>query len=480
MSADSTLPTGSPWVGVPAIQIAASVRSGEVTAVEVIEAHLAHIQQVDPHLHAFINVAAPEVALARAADLDRRREAGETLGALAGVPVSVKDLIAVAGMPWTAGSRVLRDHLAMADAPAVARILAADAIIIGKTNTPEFGLSWLTDNELMGPTTSPVPFPQPLSPGGSSGGEAAALASGMSALGLGTDFGGSVRWPAHCTGLASVRPTPGRVSPDGQLPGVNTAAGWLQSHITPHGAMQQIGPMGRTVSDVELGLRLMSSPWTQLPATDTVDLHTLTVGWATSEGTIAVEELIRDAVEAAAHHLGTHGATVAPFDTEDLAQAHALFGIIRATEQHTEILGLGPAGGFGAVIRNLLQAREPVAMEQVERLWQQREQLRGRILAAMPDVLLMPVAAVLAPPLGETSFQVGDSTVANWDVLAPARAISLLGFPVVTVPTGTAPDGRPIGIQVIARPWHEHHALAAATVLEARGKIGGATATQSA
>ena len=466
MSADPSPRTSSTWVGAPAIQIAAAVRSGQVNAVEVIDAHLAHIQQVNPQLNAFIHVA--ESARERAAALDRRRRAGERLGALAGVPVSVKDLVGVAGMPWTAGSRALRDHTALEDAPAVARVLDADAIVIGKTNTPEFGLSWLTDNELVGPTTSPVAFSVPLSPGGSSGGESAALASGMSALGLGTDFGGSVRWPAHCTGLASVRPTPGRVSPDGQLPGVQTAAGWRQSHITPHGFMQQIGPMGRSVSDVELGLRVLASPWTQLPTTESVDVTTLSVGWATSEGSIAVEESIRDTVSAAAGHFGTYGATVSPFDTDDLSQAHELFGIIRATEQHTDILNLAPADNFGAVIRNLLQARTSIASEQVEQLWQQREQLRGRILAAMPDVLLLPVAAVLAPPLGQTSFQVGADTVADWDVLASSRAISLLGFPVVTVPCGKAPDGRPVGIQVVARPWHEHHALAAAKVLEAR------------
>ena len=216
------------WVGRDARSIAEAVRSGQVSARTVVEEHLARVDECNVELNALVTVCAEEARTA-ADSLDERRLLGETLGPLAGVPFTVKDLIATAGVRTTAGSRTLADNIPTADAPAVAAFKAAGAILIGKTNTPEFGACGLTRNELFGTTASPVrPDGVVRSPGGSSGGESASVAAGMSVLGLGTDFGGSVRWPAHCTGLTSVRPTLGRVDPEGQYPGVLSETGTRQ------------------------------------------------------------------------------------------------------------------------------------------------------------------------------------------------------------------------------------------------------------
>ncbi|MCD2111533.1 amidase [Rhodococcus rhodochrous] len=448
------------WTGADARSIAAVVRNREVTARRVVEDHLALIAEQNTRLNAIVTVAV-ESALAEADALDQRLDRGEVAGPLAGVPFTAKDLIATAGVRTTAASRALADNVPVVDAPAVAAMKAAGAILVGKTNTPEFGTSGLTDNEMFGPAVNPLgSLESPRSPGGSSGGEAASIASGMSVLGLGTDFGGSVRWPAHCTGLCSIRPTVGRVSADGQYPGVLVGDHVRANPTTVHGVLQTVGPMARNLDDLVLALRVISEPhvaWTD-PAT--VDVDALTITWADGDGTVPVVDEIVDVVRESARRLGAH-----PYCGSALVEGNELFGRLRATQTHTDIDALASPDRFGAVIRDLLSTAGRAEHREVEGLWAWRTALIHRLLDEMGDVLVLPVASIGAPPLGDDRFAVGDRLLTWQEALASCRTISVTGLPSVVVPVGRTSDGMPIGVQIVARPFHDHVALAVAARL---------------
>ncbi|OZC45520.1 amidase [Rhodococcus sp. WWJCD1] len=451
-------------IGSDARTLAASVRSGSLSAREVIEQHLDHIARTNADLNAIVTLAA-DSARREADEIDARVARGEPVGALAGVPFTVKDLIATAGVRTTAGSFALANNVPRIDAPAVARMRAEGAVLMGKTNTPEFGASGLTHNDIFGYTVNPLsPAGTTLSPGGSSGGEAAAIASGMSVVGLGTDFGGSVRWPAHCTGLFSIRPTPGRINPDGQYPGVVSDHRVLTNPATMHGAVQTVGPMARTLDDVSVVLKVLSSPqyrWIDPAGVNTSDLD---IRWAAGEGTVPVDAEIRAATEAAALRTASSVRSVTPYQGTALREADDLFTRMRACETQTDIEQYRPAE-FSDNITAILAAVRPTSATDVEALWAHRAELQHRLLSEMGDVLILPVASILAPPLGQTSFDV-DGTALSWSqALASSRAISILGLPSVVVPVATSESSLPIGIQIIARPWHEHHALAIANAL---------------
>ena len=218
-------------------EIVESVRSKKLSPVELVEAHLARIEKLQSKINAFVYVDA-EGARRQAKVADAAVKRGEALGALHGVPISIKSCIDVAGWPCPAGSRLRADYVASEDAVLVARLRAAGAILIGNTNTPEFLMAYETDNALSGKTSNPWELSR--SAGGSSGGEAAAIASGCSMGGVGSDGGGSVRVPAHFCGISGLKPTPGRIPSTGHFPRGAGAFAWLGV----------VGPMARTVADV--------------------------------------------------------------------------------------------------------------------------------------------------------------------------------------------------------------------------------------
>lgn len=459
METNGRVRTGT-WVGADAHAIARAVHRREVSARAVVEEHLAHIGDRNPQLNAIVTVATEQAR--RDADvLDDRLACGEPPGPLAGVPFTVKDLVTTAGVRTTAGSRALADNVPGVDAPAVAAMKAAGAILIGKTNTPEFGTSGLTDNELFGPTVNPLGTPDlPRSPGGSSGGEAAAIASGMSVLGLGTDFGGSVRWPAHCTGLASIRPTIGRVCADGQYPGLVAGDHLLANPVTVHGALQTIGPMARSLDEAVLVLRVVSEPHIAWMDPAGVDVDRLDITWAPGEGTVPVAADIVAAVTEVAGRLGARR-----YGGSALAQGNDLFGRLRATQTHADITASAAPDTFGASIRQMLSAARAESSAEVEELWATRARFVQRLLAEMGDLLVLPVASIGAPLLGRDRFDVDGRSLTWQEVLASCRTISVAGFPSVVVPVGETGDGMPIGVQLVARPFHEHVALSVAARL---------------
>ncbi len=222
-------------VFMPLCEMADQIRSGRISSLELVDAHVARIEQLNPKLNAFVHTHFDRArAAAKAADAAVRATAkSQTLAALHGVPISMKSSIDVAGFPCACGSRLRRNYVASADAPLVARLRAAGAIILGSTNVPEYLMAWETDNLLYGRTNSPWDLER--TPGGSSGGEAAAIASGGSAGGIGSDGGGSIRVPAHFSGICGLKPTPGRVPSNRSFPRLRgticaTRRGW------PHGA----------------------------------------------------------------------------------------------------------------------------------------------------------------------------------------------------------------------------------------------------
>jgi amidase len=450
------------------------VRSGEVSAVDVVAAHLRHIAEWDDQIHAFVWVAA-EAALDEARAVDEAIRRGEDVGPLAGVPFSVKDVIAVAGMPLRAGSAAV-NYVPQRDAPTVARLRAAGAICIGKTNTPEFALYPLTWNETHGYTVNPLHLDAQRSPGGSSGGEAAAIAAGMSAFGLGSDFGGSVRWPAHCTGIVSLRPSVGRVDGTGQFPGAEADGLRSLDPRSVQGQLQVIGPMARTVDDLDLVMSVIAVPsqasdtatrWTQPTPwqSGSADPRTVCVGWCEGEGTVPVLREIVDAVRVAAEDLVPRPRRMRP---RALELAADLFTELRATDQQHDIREWGEARDFGQPVRKLLAHTRSVNETDITQLWRRATELRDEMLHEMPDVLLLPVASIGAPHLEDRVFEIDSRRLDPWQVLSASRAVTLFGLPAAVVPIGALPDGSPIGVQVVTRPGRDELAVAVTKLLESR------------
>src|SRR5213076_3070927 len=231
----------------PAVQMAEQIRHRKISPVELVEAHLRKIKKLNPVLNAFVQVDA-EGAFRQAREAEVAVRRGAKLGALHGVPVSIKISIEVAGFRCEAGTKLRQGTVASQDAPLVSRLRDAGAIILGTTNTPELLMAWETDNLLYGRTNNPWDLTR--TPGGSSGGEAAAIASGMSAAGAGSDGGGSIRVPAHFSGICGLKPTPGRIPATGHFP----------ASVGPFALLGVVGPMARTVRDLQLIFQAIAGP----------------------------------------------------------------------------------------------------------------------------------------------------------------------------------------------------------------------------
>ena len=228
-------------------EIAASIRSKQISPVELVESHLRRIESLQPKLNAFVHLDA-DAARAQARAAEAAVSQNHRLGPLHGIPLTIKSCIDVAGWPCPAGSLLRKDYLPRSDAPLVSRLKAAGAILLGNTNTPEFLMAYETNNLLSGKTSNP--WNLAYSSGGSSGGEAAAIAAGCSMGGVGSDGGGSIRVPAHFCGICGLKPTPGRIPATGHFPSGAGAFGWIGV----------VGPMARTIADVRALFEVMAGP----------------------------------------------------------------------------------------------------------------------------------------------------------------------------------------------------------------------------
>src|ERR1700757_1824031 len=303
-----------------AVSMAEQVRQKKISALELVDAHLARIAQLNPRLNAFIALD-EDRARWDARALDTAAAHGDFRGPLHGVPISIKSSIATAGLRCESGTRLRAGNVPAKDAVLVSRLREAGAIILGVTNTPELLMAWETDNLLYGRTNNPWDFER--TPGGSSGGEAAAIAAGCSAGGVGSDGGGSIRVPAHFTGICGLKPTPGRIPATGHFP---ESAG-------PFALLGVVGPMARTVADLRLLFEVMAGPddadtcaapvplrW---PNAD--EVKRLRIGYFEDDARTPVTPEIRDAVRTAAVALRHAGFDVEPFRPAGLDQARLLW-----------------------------------------------------------------------------------------------------------------------------------------------------------
>ena len=451
-----------------AAEMAEKVRRRQVSPVELVEAHLRRIERLEPKLNAFVTVDADRARQqAKAAESAITR--GSQLGLLHGVPVTIKGSIDVAGLPVEAGTRLRAGCIAETDAPVVARLRAAGAIILGNTNTPELLMAYETDNLLKGRTNSPWDLER--TPGGSSGGEAAAIAARCSAGGVGSDGGGSIRVPAHFSGITGLKPTPGRIPGTQHFPPCTG----------PFALTGVVGPMARTVNDLKTLFEGMAGPDIGDPSAAPVpvrwpgdaDLRRLRIGYFEDDGRTPVTPETRKAVQTAVAALKQQGFEVVPFRPEGLEQARQLwwklFGLAGA-------LVLGPlVAGRDADLSPILRefkavvdAEPPLTAEGLMFALLGRDQLRAQFLAQMErfPLLLCPVCAVPAFRHRERTWQVDGKRVQYLDAMSYSQWFNLLGNPGASVPVGRSPEGLPIGVQIVGRPWEEEIVLSVAGKIE--------------
>lgn len=444
-----------------ATALARCLTSGEVTALSVTRETLARIDELDAELNAFLTVDIAG-ALAAAQKLDEARAQGLACGPLHGLPVAIKDVTPTRGLRTTQGSTLFAEHIPDHDAESVSRLRRAGAVIIGKTNTPEFAFGAVCTNKLKGPTRNP--WDRTRTSGGSSGGSAVAVATGMAALAQGTDFGGSVRMPASFCGIVGLRPTPGRI------PDPDRSLGWA--------SLSTQGILARSVRDAELMLGVMSGPHDGDPLSIQVLKHdaagsriaaSLDLGGAFPVDS-EVAKAFHHALEAARDVLGPIAAA-----HPDMTDGVAAFKRLRAAESwfrsgalvDAHENQLSPSFVWNVRQGKAIRAEEYLEAEAVRTaLWR-----RALAFFANHDILIMPSCAIM-PFLNDQSevLEVGGTRLDSIiDYLACTFLISLIGFPALSLPAPRKPHELPFGIQLVAAPGREATLFRVAKVLEAAG-----------
>jgi len=453
--------------------MAEHIRQKKISPVALVEAHLARIEKLNPKINAFVHVDA-ERARAKAREAEAAVMRGDVLGRLHGVPISIKSSIDVAGMRCEAGTKLRAGYVAQTDAPLVARWRKAGAIVLGVTNTPELLMAWETDNLLYGRTNNPWDLSR--TAGGSSGGEAAAIASGCSAGGVGSDSGGSIRVPAHFCGICGLKPTPGRIPATGHFP----------QCVGPFTGLGAVGPMARTVKDLKLLFEIMQGPdigdvsAAPVPVRwpSSADLRKIWIGYFEDDGRTPVTAETRIAVRNAAEALRGAGFEVEPFRPEGLESARQLwwkfFGGTGGMLLGPMISGSTTSGHEEELspilkeFKNWVAAETPLTAQSLLDAWVERDLLRMQIFAQMEKfpVLLCPVASIPAFRHGERCWQVEGKSVKYLDAWSYCEWFNLLGMPSVVVPIERSQEGLPIGVQIVARPWEEELVLSVAAEIE--------------
>ena len=444
-----------------ATSIARSIQSKEMSAVEIVEAHLRRIDEVNPKLNAVVKLAS-ERAMDEARAADETLAMGESLGPLHGVPITIKDSHDTEGIVSTGGTLGRKNFVPDADATAVARMRAAGAIVLGKTNTPELTLSFETNNLVYGQTNNPYDVGR--TPGGSSGGAGAIIAAGGSAMDLGTDTGGSIRVPSAFCGLAGLKPTSGRVPRTGHI--VPWGLGGLDSLTT-------IGPMARFVEDLWLAFPIIAGPdgidpfIHPVPLGDlaSVNIAGLRVAFFTDNGTVSPTAEVEASVRSAAATIADSGAEV----VEDLPAAiteniDANITSILVADGGAGVRRLVEKAGTEQVhprLNRFMQA-EPISTAEYTALLEHMDAFRSQMLSFMEnyDAILSPVRPWPALPHGESLT--AESSPSNFYT----SVFNATGWPGSVVRVGTSSEGLPISVQVMCRPWREDVAVALATVLE--------------
>ena len=444
-----------------ACRITAEIRAGNLSSREIVDACLERIEQVNPKINAVVRLVA-ERARKEADALDRLAASGRFRGPLHGVPITIKDSLDSEGIVSTGGTMGRKDFIPRQDAPVVARLRDAGAVLLGKTNTPELTLSGETSNLIYGRTLNPYDLER--SPGGSSGGSAAIVACGGAALELGSDTGGSIREPAHFCGITGIKPTSGRTPRSG--------------HIVPYGggvmdSLTQIGPMARYVEDLVLALPIICGPDGRDPAvvpvalgdSAGVDLSKLRIAWYADNGILAAADDIQRVVAETARQLqaqrfnieqellpGMRELVNLSTGLRESANAGLIMRLLQrygTTQPGPDLAGYLTVDGIASA-----NSLDPALMEAID-------EARSRALGffADYDAILCPSSHALARPHGASH---GDS----FDDWSYVTIYNLLGWPGLSVRAGTSADGLPVGVQVVAAPWREDIALALALKIE--------------
>ncbi|MCC6391209.1 MAG: amidase [Bryobacterales bacterium] len=437
-------------------EMAARVRGRDLSPRELVEAHLDRIERINPEINAF-TVIMGEQAMAQA----RACETYLTEGPLHGVPVTVKDSFDVRGMPTLSGSKFRLGHIADRDSNAVARLREAGAIVLGKTNVPELLSSYETDNFVTGRTVNP--WNAARTAGGSSGGEAAAIAARCSPGGVGSDGGGSIRIPAHFCGLAGVKPTHRRGGGGGQFP----------LSPPPSGLMSAPGPMARTVADVRLLFEVLQG---------VDDRDSLSVA-GSAAGSVRprigvmrqfyqtpVDSAISAAVERAARTLEGCGYEVEEFSLKGLERAPNVWAFFfgELGSHHTRDFLAGRESEAHWTITENLRDTPPADARKVVEQFDERERLRALALEQMQryPLLLMPPASIPAFPHRERRFAIAEHSIGLFAAMALSTVWNLLGFPALVLPFGKTAGGLPVGIQLVGRPFEDETVLRVGEQLE--------------
>ncbi len=448
-----------------AVELVALLQESKISPLELADEYIAQIERINPSLNALVDFD-PERIRQQTLAVQRSRQ---PRGPLFGLPVTVKASISVAGHRCEIGSLINQGNVPTEDATVVARLRGAGANILGITNSPEFLMAYETDNRLYGRTNNP--WNLDYTPGGSSGGESAAIAAGMSAGGLGSDSGGSVRIPAHFTGICSLKPTPGRIPGIGHLPGC----------VGPFSILGSIGLMARTMDDVALLFRVLSGQDAADPVSPPVpqrqitltDIKPLRIGYFEDDGLTPVTPETRQAVQAAARALQEQGLDVRPFRPKALEQARKLWWtfFVRCGAMFVDSLVKGREADLSPTLQGFLRiahAEPPLTADELLNAWAECDVIRGKLLQQMQEfpVLLCPACSIPAFRHGERKWKVEGQEVEYLDVMRYTQWFNLLAAPAAVVPAGRSPEGLPIGVQIIARPFEDEVALAVASAVD--------------
>jgi amidase len=455
-----------------AVELASLIAARAVSPVEVLDAHLATIARVNPKLNAIVTLVA-DAARALAKDAEAAVMRGDKLGALHGLPVVIKDITPTAGIRTTYGSPLFKDNVPAEDAEAVRRLKAAGAIVLGKTNTPEFAAGANTFNEVFGVTRNP--WNPALSPAGSSGGSAVAVASGMVPLAQGTDFGCSIRMPASFCGIVGIRPTPG-LTPNWPMP-----LAWDPGQVH--------GPLARTAEDAALMLDAIvgfsraspisvAPPWASAReiVAKAPDVKGLRIAYVSDIAGIGVEPEIDDICRKTAMSLRDAGATVEEiiFDISDGKSPYQAWrGLWMVGQQFANLDRLEE---FGANLKGNVKAGLKVTPLDFGASEQQRAQLFRRFAKFFEryDLLITPQSPVKQFPVGMNfPTLINGKKLDNYtDWIAGSFLITLMSLPGGSVPAGQTSDGLPVGIQIVGPRFEEPLILSVMKIVQQTHPVG--------
>jgi aspartyl-tRNA(Asn)/glutamyl-tRNA(Gln) amidotransferase subunit A len=421
------------------------LRARDITALEITNTCLRRIEELQPRLNAFIRVMADQ-ARRDAEAADRELAAGRDRGPLHGVPIAIKDLIDIKGVPTTAASRVREGHVAVADAPVITRLRNAGAVLIGKTNLDEFAFGTTSENSAFGPVRHPLDPSR--SPGGSSGGSAVAVATGMALAALGTDTGGSIRIPAAACGTSGLKPTLGEISTDGVVPLSRT--------------LDHVGPFARTVADARLVYRALAGDCEDPRGADThgsglvrpaMSAKDLRLGIPRGYFMDLLDADVRVRFDEAVAALRAAGARIDEVVIPHASSTPAVYVHIHSSEgatYHARTLDTH-ADRYTPVVRRRLEVGRYVLAQDYVRAMEGRDVLRREVDTALAgfDALLLPTLPIPAPPAGAESVIVnGAEEPVRALMLRLTQLFNVTGHPAISIPCGAASQGLPCGLQL--------------------------------